>query len=117
MGSSKDERFEEFLRRLGLAPAAESIAQALILLSTLLAEVEDELSDIPNSPQNWQTDGRMYPPQMDSARDVPGRSDLVRFRSRGHNTFVRENGAIEIRDLQNSMLFCKFGADGRGVEL
>ena len=89
----------------------------MALLSSVLNEVEDELSDIPNSPHNWQSDGRMYPPQMDSARDVPGRSDLIRFRSRGHNTFVRENGAIEILDLQNSALFSKFGADGRGVEL
>ena len=117
MAASKDERFDEFVRRLALAPAAESTVQALALLSSVLNEVEDELSDIPNSPQNWQTDGRMYPPQMDSARDVPGRSDLIRFRSRGHNTFVRENGAIEILDLQNSALFSKFGADGRGVEL
>lgn len=44
VGSSKDERFEEFLRRLALAPAAESSALALILLSTVLTEVEDEMS-------------------------------------------------------------------------
>jgi hypothetical protein len=100
-----------------LAPAAETTAQAFILLSSVLTEVEDELSDIPNSPQKWQTDGRMYPPQMDSARDVPGRRDLIRFRSRGHHTFIRENGAIEIRDVQMSTLFSKLGADGRGVEI
>jgi len=59
----------------------------------------------------------MYPPQEDSARDVPGRSDLVRYRSRGHNTFVRGNGAIEIRDLTGAVTFSKSGSDGLSVEL
>ena len=59
----------------------------------------------------------MYPPEDDSARVVEGRSDLVRYRHRGHNTFIRENGAIEIRDLAGAVLFAKAGADGRGVEL
>ncbi len=117
MGESKSERFDEFIRRLALAPPVESAADALALLSTVLNKVENDMSDIPYAPRNWLTDGRMYPPQMDSAREVPGREDLIRFRSRGHHTFVRDNGAIEIRDLQSNKLFHKLGADGCGVEI
>ncbi len=116
MGASKQERFDEFMRRLTLAPLVKTAADALTLLGAVLNEVEDELSDIPYAPENWQSDGRMYPPQVDNARGVPGCQDLNRFRSRGHNTFVRNNGAIEIRDLQNNRLFQKPGADGLGVE-
>ena len=47
MAASKEERFDEFVRRLALAPAAESTAQALVLLSRVLNEVEDEMSTFP----------------------------------------------------------------------
>jgi hypothetical protein len=82
-----------------------------------LNEVEDELTDIPYAPENWQTDGRMYPPREDSAREVPGIDDLIRYRNRGHNTYIRDDGAIEIRDMNGTVVFAKAGADGEGVEL
>lgn len=115
--SSKEERFREFLKRLSAAPATSTAATALEQLSRILCEVEDELTDIPNQPENQLTDGRMYPPQADRAREVPGRDDLTRYRSRGHNTFIRSNGAIEIRELSGQVAFGKAGADGKGVEL
>jgi len=74
------------------------------------------MTDIPNDPASWQTDGRMYPPQSDHAREVENRSDLIRFRSRGHNTLIRDNGAIEIRDLQGHVFLSKSGTDGNGVD-
>jgi hypothetical protein len=57
----------------------------------------------------------MYPPQVDSLRAVPGRSDVKRFRSRSHNTLIGDNGAVEIRELSGGTIFSKPGADGRTV--
>jgi hypothetical protein len=113
---SKRVRFEEFLRRLESAPAAGSFDEAYLQICTILNAVEDELTSIPNNPETWQTDGRMYPPQMDNMRDVPDRLTVKRFRSRAHNTYVATNGAIEIRSVDASgekVLFSKPGADGK----
>ncbi len=115
--TGKDERFAEFLKRLALAPAAATASAAISLLGDTLNQVEDEMTMIPFSPENWQTDGRMYPPQLDSGREVPMRNDLIRYRSRAHNTFIRNNGAIEIQDIHGRVLFSKAGADGKEVEL
>jgi len=113
----KEDRFQEFLRRLANAPAAGSHDEALALLSETLNEVEDEFTEIPYWPEHWQTDGRMYPPEEDNAREVDGRPDVIRYRHKGHNTFIRDNGAIEIRDLAGNILFAKRSANGQGVEL
>jgi hypothetical protein len=112
---AKAERFAEFLRRLGAAPAASSFTEAFRQLGDILNAVEDELASIPYDPANWQNDGRMYPPQLDSARIVPGRSDVTQFRSRAHNTLIGDNGAIEIRDLSGRPFLTKAGTDGRMI--
>jgi hypothetical protein len=113
--ATKAERFAEFLRRLGAAPAASDFDEAYRQLCDILNAVEDEMTTIPFDPANWQNDSRMYPPQMDSLRAVPGRSDVRRFRSRSHNTLIAINGAIAIRDLSGRAIFSKPGADGRTV--
>jgi len=115
MNPSKEERFVEYLRRLNEAPAASGLGEALALIGGTLNAVEDEMTDIAFDPEHWQTDGRMYPPQADSLRDVAGRDHVKRFRSRGHNTFVRDNGAFEIQDLAGAVVFRKSGASGGGV--
>jgi hypothetical protein len=51
------------------------------------------------------------------AEDVEGRSDVIRYRHKAHNTFIRDNGAIKIQDVDGKVLFEKLGSDGRGVEL
>jgi hypothetical protein len=73
------------------------------------------MTTIPFDPANWQNDGRVYPPQLDSLRAVPGRSGVKRFGSRSHNTLMGDNGALEIRDLSDGSIFSKPGADGRTV--
>jgi hypothetical protein len=115
---TKEARFAEVVRRLEAALPAASADEAMTLLSTTLNQVEDELTDIPFNPDRWLNDGRMYPPQPDSAREVIGRPDLARYRSRGHNTWIRTNGAIRIVEIATTaVVLDKPGADGCRVDL
>ena len=103
---------------LELAACAASFNEAYALLCDTINKIEDTLTVIPYDPSHWQTDGRIYPPQIDSQRDVPGHDNVTRFRSRGHNTFIAQNGAFEIQELGSDpakILFSKRGADGKGV--
>lgn len=113
---SKAERFAEFLRRLAAAECATTVEEAYHLLVTVLTTVEDELTTIPNHPEQWQTDGRMYPPQTDNQRSVAGHPLVQRYRSRAHNTLIGANGALAIQSVANDeLLLNKPGADGRNV--
>jgi hypothetical protein len=112
---SKQERLEEFYRRLNASAAASNLDEALELIRLLLNAVEDELSGVPYDPANWQSDGRLYPPFSDSVRSVKGQPDVKRFRSLWHNTLVAMNGAIEIRTIDGTLEFSKLGRDGKGV--
>jgi len=87
----------EFLRRLESAPSARTFEEAYSQISNILNEVEDELTAIPNHPENWQTDGRLYPPKLDNVRTVPDKAAIKRFRSVGHNTFIEETAALKSR--------------------
>ena len=74
------------------------------------------MTSIPFNPELWQTDGRMYPPQADGIRAVERHPKVKRLRSRWHNTFLSENGAIEIQTAADAeVLFRKPGANGKGV--
>lgn len=113
---SRAQRLEEFFRRLAQRLPASSAEGALTILVSTLNEVEDELTGIPYNPESWATDGRLYPPLPDSRRPVPGCPDLARWRSRGHNTYIRDNGAIAIvRVPDGATVFEAPGRDGRGV--
>lgn len=112
---SKQERLEEFYRRLSASVAASNLDEALALIRLLLNAVEDELSGVPYDAANWQDDGRLYPPFPDSVRPAQGQPGVKRFRSFRHNTFIAMNGAIEIRTIDGTLAFCKLGRDGKGV--
>lgn len=116
MAVTKDVRLGVFMRRLLAAPPVASAAEARDLLAQVLNQVEDEFSGARYDPARWQTDGRMYPPQDDSRREVPGRPRVMRFRSRAHNTFIGDNGSIEIRTTDGEVLVSKPGTDGRTVD-
>ncbi len=109
-------RLQEFLRRLRSLPAAANHDQARAQIEETLNAVEDELSGVVFNPDHWRTDGRMYPAQDDSAADVEGHPGVTSYRHRSHETFIAENGAFEIRNLNgNDVLIEKLGADGKGV--
>src|SRR3954465_6987776 len=115
MAITKAERLAEFLRRLKALPPVPTAEEAFETVARTLNAVEDELTDIPNNPTAWQSDGRMYPPQIDSRRDIPDFPNVTRYRSRSHNTFIAANGAVEILTTEGFILLSKPGADGRSV--
>ena len=104
-----------FLRLNGLHPAA-SASEALQQIHDTLNSVEDEFTSIPFDPSAWETTGRLYPPQEDSARGIEGNERVTRYRSFNHNTFIGDNGSIEVRKINPpEIVFEKAGADGKGV--
>ena len=109
-------RISEFYRRLDELPRAETDAEAYRQVCDTLVAVEDELSGIPSDPTLPRNDGRMYPPLEDSVRpDKSGRTAVVRYRSKQHNTLIGNNGAIEIRRDDSHVEFSKPGLDGRTI--
>jgi hypothetical protein len=114
-GPTKGQRLAEILRRLAAAPPSASHDDAYTLLCETIDTVEDEMTTTPNIPANHATDGRIYPPQNDNQRFVKGRPDLMRYKSKGHNTFIRDNGAITIALKNGTIVFEKPGADGQGT--
>jgi hypothetical protein len=96
-------------------PDAVNFDEALSQLTTILDEVEDELTGIPNDPGNWRYDERIYPPQQDSMRAVLAHPGVTRFRSLAHSTYIAVNGAIEIVSEDGTVELRKPGADGRNV--
>lgn len=117
MTLTKAQRFSEFLNRLLAAPAAKSSEVAFALVASTLNAVEDEFSSVPFDPSRWMDDGRMYPAQADSARLDSAQPDLVRYRSRMHNTWIGANGAIRIDEVNGACLLNKPGHDGRPIDL
>lgn len=112
---SKSKRLQKFLERLQAAPAAKSADEAFGLLARTLNEVEDEFSKVPNRPELWKTDGRMYPPQEDARLKSPERPSLRKYRSKSHLDFIGANGSIRIETLDAELLLDKRGQDGRSA--
>lgn len=112
----KADRIVEFFKRLADLPPLTDQPSARAALDETLNAVEDELSGVPFNPERWRTDGRMYPVQDDNAADVEGHPGVLAMRSRGHETFLAPNGAIEIREsTSDKVVFTKAGANGKGV--
>lgn len=106
---------EIFLERLRVAAPANSAEEAFGLLANTLNAVEDEFSGIPYSPEQWKSDGRMYPPQEDSQRKCPKKPSLRKYRSKAHYDFIGINGSIRIETLEGKVLLDKSGSDGRSA--
>ena len=113
--TEKGQRLAEFFRRMNLAEPCDGHNSAFNLIGDILTRVENELTDIPNNPDVWKTDGRMYPPKPDSERKSPF-PGVRRFRSRKHYTDIGGNGAIRISTVEGkAVLIDKPGLDGKKV--
>lgn len=111
---SKEERLKIFIERLNAAVCATNDSDALELLSSILNAVEDEFTSTPYLPEQWDYDGRMYPPQEDSKHFES--SNISRYRSRNHNTFIASNGAIKIVSIRSKeVLIDKPGKNGKRI--
>jgi hypothetical protein len=110
---SKVKRLQEFFKRLDAAPPASSADAAFDLLAETLNTIEDEFSGVPFRPENWETDGRMYPPKEDSRIKCPERPSLRKYRNKRHYNYIGHNGSIRIETLDAKILLDKSGQDGR----
>ena len=112
---SKHQRLELILERLAAAPPAANADEALALMATVMKAVEDAHSGVPDNPDAWQTDGRLYPPLADRRIPDPhGRTGVECRRSLAHYTCAGAHGAILIVDSRTgAVIFRKPGADGR----
>jgi len=61
------------------------------------------------------TDRQTFRSQADSDRPVPGRPNVLRFRSKGHNTLIATNGAIRIESTTGQVYFSKPVTDGNTI--
>ncbi len=105
---SKAERLAEVLQRLSQATPPTSAEGARATLELVLAQVEDEFCEHPED--------RMGPPLDDNKRSVSGWPDVARYRNKGHNTFIRANGAIRIEELpDNTVVLDLPGSNGKKV--
>ncbi|HEX3364573.1 hypothetical protein [Phenylobacterium sp.] len=113
---TRQDRIDELLRRLAAAEPCETADEALALICDTLNTVEDELSGVAFNPDYPMDDGRMYPPREDARREVDGRPDVRRYRSRGHNILIADHGAFRIELVKGkSCLLSKTGRNGASL--
>lgn len=77
--------------------------------------VEDAHSGVPNDPDNWMINDRMYPPQ-DDQEQVSTVKGATLFHARRHSIWIGDNGSIRIEVRlgpdRGLILLDKPGADG-----
>lgn len=112
---SKKQRLDETFRRIQASPAPGTRDERLRQLEDVLNTVEDEMSGVPFNPDTPADDGRMYPPQADSIRDTDD-PRVKRYRTRKHNVFISDDGAIEIQSVETGdVVFQSAGSNGKDV--
>ena len=94
--ASLPERFAVFLDRLAAALPATNEQDALRIIGEVMNAVEDEMTDIPFDPSQWEVDGRMYPPQVDKRSPMAGMPGLYRYKTRRHWVIISDRGDVAI---------------------
>lgn len=114
---TRDQRLEEFFRRLMGSPACHSADGAFERVRAILNAVEDELSGLPYDPCHPRSDGRLYPAKPWFRCRTPGRPDLRRYRFKAHVLFIGPSGAILIAHKQKGAVLHKPAEDGACIDL
>ena len=115
----KRDRLREVFRRLASAESPSTFDEAYRLLCSTIELVEDQHSGLPNEPARWKELQRLFPPGTDRMSSVEG-TEVKRFDSLGHVTYIAPNGAIEIRAKRSNtgqvvVHLSKPGSDGLGL--
>ena len=116
LAAGKGERLAKIVVRLRTAAPFSSGAIARLALETIMRDVEDEFSGIPENPNAVAAppDGRMYPP--DDCFEIASGSPLIRtFKQTRHRTSFGENGSLLITRSDGVVEIDLFGPDGRTV--
>ena len=92
---NRSQRFALFLAALEAAPSARDRVSARLLLAETMNRIEEAHSGVPYDPENWMTDGRMYPPQDDQEKVSPIAGTSMFF-SLKHRIWIGANGAVRI---------------------
>ena len=92
------DRLQLFFLRLEAAPAVASADEAMALVCRLIEQVEDEFCPWPReNPPPLVFTGRMYAPQADRMRRLPG-GQLV-ANTRQHRIYCQPDGEIMIEHI------------------
>ena len=112
--ASRSERRSVFFAVIADAPVSATMQQAKCLLDTALNVIEEQFSGVPYAPQNWRSDGRMYPAGEDFRRKMP--TDLVAcYFHRQHESQFGANGSFRILErhpVNPKVLMDRPGRDG-----
>lgn len=106
-----------FFNVIEAIPLAKSMWQAKSFMDSTLNAIEDEFSGAAYCPENWMTDGRMYPAGEDYRRRMPT-DDVACYFHKGHATYFGVNGSIRIserRPVSPKVLLERPGEDGLSI--
>jgi hypothetical protein len=114
----KRRQVEELYRRLETFKPAQTDEEAFSLITQLMREVGDELTDDPYDPTKWKEHDRIYPPQIDREQVPSGIEGARLFRTVAHEVIIGLNGAIAVRKRGTfEVEFAKAGHDGKRIAL
>lgn len=111
------ERLQAIQALLAAAPHAANHDEAFAMLTKIVNEYEEVHSDVPYAPGAARVarDGRIYPPEQDQQK-LSAIEGARRYRTRGHNVFIGENGAIAFENVKTKVIeFSKPGSDGKEI--
>jgi hypothetical protein len=92
---ARSERLGLFLKIVPDLRLGRDAEETKRIVDTCLNVVEDQFSGVRYVPDNWMTDGRMYPAGEDLRRKSPMENVRIYFHRR-HTSHFGENGAIRI---------------------
>jgi hypothetical protein len=96
-----------------MTEGVSAIADRLRAIQALLAAAPG--AAVPASTRITR-DGRIYPPDQDEKK-VSTVEGARRYRTRGHNVYIGENGAIAFENVKTKLIeFSKPGSDGKEIE-